>query len=168
MFIRLNKEVIILLSVILAGMLCPTWSFLPETAETEYQGMRKHFPRMTWEIYETVYATAGRLGLDRKLVLCIIWRESNFRNVKSKKNKNGTHDLGIMQVNNCHRVLAEPMDIVSNIRFGCRYLRCCFRGGGIADAVRRYNQGLNGKRKDYKNWQYVAEILNKFIEVKKS
>ena len=167
MFIRLNKEAIILLSVILAGMVCPTWSFLPERAEDEYHAMRKHFPRMTWEIYETVYATARRLGIDYKLVLCIIWRESNFKNVKSKKNKNGTHDLGIMQVNNCHRVLAEPMDIVSNIRFGCRYLFYCFRSGTIADAVRRYNQGLNGKRKDYKNWRYVAEVLNKYIEVKK-
>ena len=122
---------------------------------------------MTWEIFETVYAVAGRSGLDYRLVLCIIHVESRFKNVKSMKNKNGTRDFGLMQVNNCHRVLAEPLDIVSNIRFGCRYLFFCFRGGTIADAIRRYNQGLNGKREKYNNWRYVAEILNKYIEVKK-
>nr|WP_306810786.1 lytic transglycosylase domain-containing protein [Campylobacter helveticus] len=50
------------------------------------------------------YAEAGRrFGIDPQLLWTIAYKESRLNpSIISKKNKNGSYDIGIMQINSVH------------------------------------------------------------------
>lgn len=56
---------------------------------------------------EYIKAEVIKAGLDWKKFDCLIRHESNYNQYAINKNKNGTYDLGIMQVNDVHNISRE-------------------------------------------------------------
>ena len=98
-----------------------------------------------------------------ELALCLIDAESSGRKIISRKNRNGTRDYGRFQINSCH-MPDNPRQLLNdtvNSKYGFSYLKKCLlkSSGNLKEAIRMYNQGLNGTRKYYKNWNYVEKVL---------
>ncbi len=104
--------------------------------------------------------------IPRELILAIIKQESNFNPKAYNKNKDGTEDRGLMQVNYWHNLrlmkeygIEDPdqlYDIETNIEIGARILyENIKRFGNWVMAVKAYN----GLRAD--NWDYVKGVFEK-------
>ena len=126
--------------------------------------------------YRLIYKYSKVHDVSPKLVCAVINVESSGKNVISRKNSNGTRDYGIMQINDTHLESSffesknDLLDVEKNIAFGCRYLGLCSVKAtknnvvSYTDVIRLYNQGINGNREYYKNYNYVLKVYNNYIE----
>ncbi len=107
-----------------------------------------------------------KYNIPKELILAIIKQESNFNPRAYNKNKDGTEDRGLMQVNYQHNIrlmreygITDPdqlFDIETNIELGARILYENFqRFGNWPMAVKAYN----GLKAD--NWDYVKGVFEK-------
>ena len=114
-------------------------------------------------------------NVDLAFIVSIIDAESYGRNIIGRRNRNGTRDYGIMQVNGVH----EPknprklLNISYNLQKGVGYIKYCtnksvkrYGKAEIKTIARLYNQGANGSEKRYKNWKYVEKVYNNYKRVK--
>lgn len=125
----------------------------------QHMELNKHFPWLTKKYF--CYLLQGK---NTALGIAIIHTETRGKNVRGRKNKNGTYDYGLAQINEVHvsdvRVLYNP---AVNIRYMYMYLNKCLNtSDNIFDAVRKYNQGVYGKSHLYKNWQYVVKVVKNY------
>lgn len=113
-----------------------------------------------------VEEVSQKYSIPKELILAIIKQESNFNPRAYNKNKDGTEDRGLMQVNYQHNLrlmkeygIADPdqlYDIETNIELGARILYENFqRFGNWTMAVKAYN-GLKAN-----NWDYVKGVFEK-------
>ena len=117
---------------------------------------------LTDSLYDLYFYRSKEFNVDIKLAISVIRAESQGRKVISKKNKNGTYDYGRFQVNSVH-FSQSPESLLKdklNSYYGFSYLsQCLKKSNSLSEAIRKYNQGLYGKEKYYKNWKYVEKIL---------
>jgi len=108
-----------------------------------------------------------------EIVISIAIVESNFRNVRSPINSNGTFDVGIMQLNDRYADWFEKAfwykdrsfdiwDAEDNIEMGILYLKHLYKQTGNWDlAVRAYNTGLYGlKTFPDRSHAYLVKVIN--------
>lgn len=123
----------------------------------------KH-PWLNSDLQELYEKRSIEYNVPLELALCVVQAESDGKNVRSKKrNKNGTYDYGRFQINSVHmpnnpeRLLIDEI----NSKYGFWYLSLCLKKSKnyLPDAIRFYNQGIHGKKRYYKRWEYVEEIL---------
>jgi Transglycosylase SLT domain len=134
-----------------------------EKCELDYQVLRKKYKWLKPGLYNLYKKRAAEYRIPLNLALAVIHAESRGKNVISKKNKNGSRDWGRMQVNSIH-MKRNPRLLLNdkiNSRVGFWYLSAAYKKSGynLKETVRLYNQGLAGKRSNYKNWKYVTSIL---------
>jgi len=117
-------------------------------------------------VKEVARKKSQKYGVPLNLVLAIIEKESNFNPKAYNKNKDGTEDIGVMQINFHHnkRLMREYgikspeelYDVELNIELGVRILKENFKRYGSWElAVKAYN----GIRAD--NWDYVKSVMEK-------
>ncbi|MFN7065920.1 MAG: lytic transglycosylase domain-containing protein [Aquificaceae bacterium] len=118
------------------------------------------------KILTKVEGVSQKYSIPKELILAIIKQESNFNPMAYNKNKDGTEDRGLMQVNYQHNLrlmkeygIEDPdqlYDIETNIELGARILYENFqRFGNWVMAVKAYN----GLKAD--NWNYVRGVFEK-------
>lgn len=144
------------------------YSFSPKLLNF-YPERNKYTEKYSWmgeKLYNLYKARSLEFGVSMRLATCLVQTESHGKIVVSKKNENGTRDYGRFQVNSVHKPVntRELLWDRTNSRYGFSYLSKCIRKDHLPDAIRLYNQGLNGKRKNYKNWKYVGKILGCYIQ----
>lgn len=117
---------------------------------------------------ESYYVQAGeRFGLDPQLLWAIAYKESRHTpHIISKSNKNGSYDIGIMQINSSHLPRLKKQygitkkDLLNpqiNIFVGAEILKMCFdRYDNIQNAITCYN----GRIKNNSYGKEVLQILN--------
>ena len=107
-----------------------------------------------------------KYAIPKELILAIIEQESAFNPTAYNRNKDGTEDRGLMQVNYQHNLalmkeynITDPdqlYHIETNIELGARILYENYkRFGSWAMALKAYN-GLRAN-----NWDYVKKVLEK-------
>ncbi len=164
----------ILLFLILHCFFYPQYSFLTwEEKNTKVYELQKHFDWIDYDVFYWINSLSKQFEIDKVLVCSLIQYESRGRNIRCyQQNFNNTYDHGYMQINDVHiptgqtsQYLYEPR---VNFRIGINYLSFCLRraNNDYMTALRMYNQGHNGNANRYKNWIYVAKILNKYIKTK--
>ncbi len=105
-----------------------------------------------------------KYGIPKEIISAIIRVESGFNPKAYNKNKDGTEDRGLMQVNYQHNLalmkeygITDPdqlYDPAINIEIGTRILYENYkRFGNWVMAIKAYN-GLNAD-----NWDYVKRVL---------
>ncbi|MFN3598474.1 MAG: lytic transglycosylase domain-containing protein [Aquificaceae bacterium] len=113
-----------------------------------------------------VWEVSQKYSIPTELILAIIKQESNFNPNAYNKNKDGSEDRGLMQVNYQHNIrlmkeygIESPdqlYHIETNIELGARILYENFqRFGNWVMAVKAYN----GLKAD--NWDYVKGVFQK-------
>jgi len=117
-------------------------------------------------IINKVEEVSFKYSIPKELILAIIKHESNFNPKAYNKNKDGTEDRGLMQVNYQHNLklmqqygISDPdqlFDVDTNIELGARILYENYkRFGNWVMAVKAYN----GLKAD--NWDYVRGVFQK-------
>ena len=121
---------------------------------------------------ENYYVQAGEhFGLDPQLLWAIAYKESRHTpHIISKSNKNGSYDIGIMQINSSHLPrLKKQYGIVQkdllnpqiNIFVGAEILKMCFNKHiNTQNAITCYNGRI-------KNNSYGKEVLQILSEAQK-
>ncbi len=137
---------------------------IQETSLPSTKGTTK--PHITEAILQEVRRSAHKYGVPQELILAIIQQESSFNPMAYNKNKDGTEDRGLMQVNYQHNIklmkeygIEDPnqlYDIKTNIEIGTRILYENYKN--FKDwimAVKAYN-GIRAN-----NWEYVKSVFEK-------
>jgi len=117
-------------------------------------------------VKELAKKKAQKYGVPVNIVLAIIEKESSFNVRAYNKNRDGTEDVGLMQINFQHnkRLMKEygvnsPEELFDpdlNLELGVRILYENFKRYGSWElAVKAYN----GIRAD--NWDYVKSVMEK-------
>ncbi|GAB6065649.1 lytic transglycosylase domain-containing protein [Aquifex pyrophilus] len=117
-------------------------------------------------IKEVARKKAEKYGVPLNIVLAIIEQESGFNPKAYNKNRDGSEDIGLMQINYKHnkRLMEEYgisspeelYDVELNVELGVRILKENYeRFGSWELAIKAYN----GIRAD--NWGYVKRVLEK-------
>lgn len=146
----------------------PTITFIKESDLYKFHKLKLQYSWLTPDLFYIIEYESNKMLLDSKLIYAVIARESNGKNVISRMNKNKTHDYGYMQINSCHVEKGKEFELLNphiNIIKGVSYLRFCMllSNGDIREAIRKYNQGHNGLKKNYKNWKYVDTIQQSYL-----
>jgi soluble lytic murein transglycosylase-like protein len=127
----------------------------------------------TTNISALVEKASLKYGIPKEILMAIISVESGFNPRAYNKNKDGTEDRGLMQVNYQHNLslmkeygITDPEQLYDpelNIEVGARILYENYkRFGNWVMAIKAYN----GLKAD--NWDYVRKVLNKVSEFRRS
>ena len=152
----------------------PSFEEVLDQVYTEYQlkqrvnkiGNASYLGSVDSKIMAEVKKASQKYGVPEELILAIIKQESSFNPQAYNKNKDGTEDRGLMQVNYQHNInlmkeynVENPdqlYDIALNIEIGTRILYENYkRFGNWVMAVKAYN-GLKAN-----NWDYVKSVFEK-------
>ena len=155
-------------------MVYPKWSEVSEKVQ-EHQTTRKEYlqteyPWLSNDLYKLYNSRSEEYNVHLTLALAFIKHESNGKIVRSRKNRNGTRDYGRFQVNTRHKE-DNPRELLKdelNSYYGFYYISRCLKHSNynLPEAIRKYNQGINGTRSRYKNWKYVERILTTYINTR--
>lgn len=105
-------------------------------------------PGSVWDNFPTPYHTqialkAREVGVTPSLALAIVEVESRFNPRAIGKNRNGTLDIGLFQLNSAYFCPIKHSSVDENIDTGLRYLRELIEIFGVWEmAVLAYNQGV--------------------------
>jgi len=111
----------------------------------------------TDELKRYVNWKAKKLGVPQEIALAVVERESNWNHKDISKNRNGTRDMGLMQLNSSNRkyfedkfwapdhhgVKFDPMNPEHNVEVGIKYLKWLenYFDGDWSKAIMGYNAG---------------------------
>lgn len=120
--------------------------------------------------YEIAYAiinSSDEFNVPPALAFALCWEESRFNpNAINRKNRNGSVDRGLFQLNNQsfpHLEISVYYNINSNARYGISHLRQCLNSGGTeVSALAMYNAGAGRVRSTGApevTLNYVSRIL---------
>ena len=126
--------------------------------DTDYKIVRNRFRWVKRDFYEHLQKRCKLYDIDIFFALSIAQVESGGKNVVSKKNRNGTMDYGIFQVNSVHGI---HRGYKKNIDIAMWYLRKCLKKsrGNKKIACIYYNCGLNCNLKSYKK-DYPRRVMD--------
>jgi hypothetical protein len=124
------------------------------------------------DVWEFTKNEAENEDVDPMLVFSIMQHETggycgnNWKCMQKAVSRAGAR--GPMQIMPFHA--PNPDDLFNwkyNIKKGIWYIKACMEasGGNIIDTARRYNQGIYGNPKKYRNWKYAYRIRNKYRSV---
>lgn len=100
-----------------------------------------------------IYQASKKYNLHPELVLSIAFIESRLNPFAINKNKDGSIDIGVMQINNKHH--KEILNTKDNIFYGTEYLYKC---------IKRY--GIKGIYKYNGNKKYIKRVFSIYRELK--
>lgn len=135
----------------------------------EYIKLKSIFKWLEKDVYYAIKKECEKNEIDPVLLMSVIQYESGdyCKNEINKMTKVVSYAgaIGICQIMPFHA--KNPMDLYDyryNIKKGAWYLSACLEasGGNVREAARRYNQGIHGNPKRYKNWAYVNRINRKY------
>lgn len=121
---------------------------------------------------EICFESAGRFyNIDSDLIRAMAWQESAFRvDAKNVNAKDGSVDLGLMQINQLHYARLGKMGISRdhlqrngclNVFVGTFILAEIFNQHGMGwNAVGMYNAGPGGKASTIRNRERYAILIN--------
>ncbi|RME07642.1 MAG: lytic transglycosylase domain-containing protein [Aquificota bacterium] len=141
-------------------------SYLSSAIEKQQELIKKESLPVDARIRAKVEEVSQKYNIPEELILAIIKQESNFNPSAYNRNRDGTEDRGLMQVNYQHNLrfmkeygITDPdqlFDVETNIELGARILYENFqRFGNWVMAVKAYN-GLRAQ-----NWDYVRGVFEK-------
>lgn len=114
------------------------------------------------EIYQAIEFNAEKYDLNPGLIAALIQRESQG----DPRAVSCAGAIGLMQVMPDHLPDNPDLlfDINVNISKGCWYLKRAkdISKGNLRECLRMYNQGIRGDRENYRNWNYVEDILRDY------
>lgn len=123
-------------------------------------------------VADSYYTQAGNhFGLDPQLLWAIAYKESRHTpHIISKPNKNGSYDIGIMQINSSHLPRLEKQYGISeedllnpqiNIFVGAEILKMCFdKHSDTQNSITCYNGRI-------KNNPYGKQVLKILTDARK-
>jgi soluble lytic murein transglycosylase-like protein len=138
----------------------------------EFNNLFSQYRWLTHEIYFFINKYSKKYNVDEKLICAMIQRESNGKNVRSRRNRNGSRDYGLMQINSVHspRNVKSLYSYDKNIRIGVWYLSLCLKKskGNVKLACIYYNGGLNCNVQKYKKNRaryrnYICSIYKNYM-----
>lgn len=123
------------------------------------------------DIQKYIYKISKEKNIPHELILGVIKTESDFRPNQTHKNKNGSIDIGLMQVNSCHVDICKELGITNlydpyqNIKIGATLLANIYNSyPNIHKAMMVYNMGLGGARRNWKvgrsSTDYSRKVVN--------
>ena len=141
----------------------PTYLFFSRNDENLFFNLQKKYSWLNNNLFYFINLNSKTYTLPETFICAVIQRESHGKiYAHSKKGARG-----LMQVMECHKPKHSPAWAlyrpILNIALGCRYLDIC-RQPDMLEQLRKYNQGHNGRRENYRNWQYVYDIMFDFAE----
>lgn len=117
-------------------------------------------------IKKLIVEEARRQGVPEYLALAVAAQESGFNNVAvSKKNKDGSRDHGVFQLNDRYHKLKDVYNPIENIRYGIGMLKAGLKKnkGNVAKTLSDYNAGANAKGDARaKGNAYAQKVMNLF------
>lgn len=150
--------------IILYSLFNPEYLNISEEELFKERSLFRKHSWLNYRLYNLYKYRSIQYKVPLRLAMCVIETESKGRNRRSiKQNRNGSYDWGRMQINEIH-LKNNPKKLLNdkiNSKYGFYYLSKCSKKsiGFIPDTIRYYNQGINGKIKNYKNWKYVRKVL---------
>lgn len=117
---------------------------------------------------------AKRTGMNKDILLAIAMVESSLKRNATNRNKDGSEDIGVMQINSTHFDLlksagVERKDLFNacvNIHVGALILRDCIRRrGNNWDAIGAYNAGYSKKNASARKL-YANKVWLKYKKLK--
>lgn len=115
-------------------------------------------------IKKLIVQEAIKQGVDPALALAVAQHESGFNNIAiSPKNKNGSRDHGVFQLNDKYHHLKNVYDPIENIAYGIKHLKGLLAGakGNVAKALSDYNAGAGAKGEGRaKGDAYAKKVMN--------
>lgn len=129
---------------------------------------------VSFGLEECFKKAAFKYNVTLPLLLAIAKVESNFNVNALNKNRNGTYDIGIMQINTSNLSLLKRVGIIKrdeelwipckNVEAGAYILKLCIKRHGLTwRAVDCYNKGKNAKGTGGYVWR-VYKYLKKIIK----
>lgn len=121
--------------------------------------------------YAYCFEEAGEYyGISPAILWSIAKVESDFNPAALNKNKNGSYDIGVMQINSCWRTKLDKelwqniWDPCTNVYIGAWVLaQCVSKHGYTWEAVGCYNAQGKDKRSAYAKKIYVILKKNKYV-----
>ena len=161
----MNKFKIILICLLIFT-LSPSYAFLSKKEVRLYHRLHKQYSWLSKDLYHIINYESKQVGMDPRLLIAVINKESQGRNVISKRNKNKTRDYGYCQINSAHSEKGKERELLNpqvNINKGVNYLNLCIKKyPRLDEAIRMYNAGINSSRDKYNNWSYVRKIIDDY------
>jgi len=141
--------------------------------EQSYKILKTQYPWLTLPFYYKICLMAPYYKLDPALCCSLIHSESYHRiyrpilkQMKWAVSKSGAMSYWqVMPVHYPKDPKALLRDTTLNFHKGMGYLRKCisFSKGDLRESLRRYNQGIHGRRNKYLGWNtYVKPILRRY------
>jgi len=123
---------------------------------------------LSFAFYHCFFDAGKRYGVDPYLLVAIASVESGFNPRAINRNKNGSVDYGIMQINSHwlkkYKIPTEWIwEPCYNIHFGAMVLKRCMdaKKGNVKLAIDCYNKGDKARE----NSEYVLKVYKKHARV---
>ena len=120
------------------------------------------------EIAVLILSNAAEFGVSPALAFSLCWEESRYNPRALNRNRNGTVDRGLFQLNNAsfpNLKVEDFYDPAINVRYGMAHLRWCLDDAGTeVAALAMYNAGHNRVRSagtPKSTLDYVSRILRR-------
>jgi len=160
------KYRIVFIILIILHIAIPSIAFNPFKTLDNYKFAKYNFKWITKDFYFYLDNKCRQYGIDPLFALSIAQRESNGKNIVSRKNRNGTRDWGYFQVNGTHlpkNKRHQLLNYKTNINKAMWYLNLCLKKsrGNKKLACIYYNAGLNCKVYKYKK-SYPKDIVKMY------
>lgn len=124
-------------------------------------------PRLSQEELSCIYASAYSYNIHPLLLLAIAKTESGFNRHAINKNKNGTTDYGMFQINssNLNKLKIHPSYVMSDVCFASKIAAyilssCMSTYGNTWKAVDCYNKGKNAKNTSSYVWTTYKNLIS--------
>jgi len=127
------------------------------------------------DLYSCFVSAGNYYSIDPYLLMSIGWVESRFNPRALNRNRDGSYDLGIMQVNTRWKSylkkfgieLSHLWDPCYNIHVGAMILRHCIDNHGYSwKAVDCYNKGVRKARSSSKYVWKVYHTLKRYAQLR--
>lgn len=131
------------------------------------------------DLQKYIYKLSKIKNVPYELVLGVIKTESNFNPALSHKNKNGSTDKGLMQINSVHKKwcnelgITDLFDPYQNVKIGVEMLSNIYKEyPNIHKTMMIYNMGISGAKRNWKvgrgTTTYSRKVVNNINIIKSS
>ena len=125
------------------------------------------------DLQRFIYKEASARNIPFRLILAMIWTESDYRAGIIATNTNGTTDHGLMQINSCHHSwlntelgVYDFLDPYDNIRCGILLIggHLDKQNGDIHKALMAYNFGEAGAKRHWEQGTLSSKYSRRIVE----
>ena len=162
---NLNKKLIFITVVSILLLITPSHAFISKKEIKLYKRLSMQYEWLSLDLYNIILYESKVADFDPRLVASIVDVEPSGCNVISKRNKNGSRDYGVMQINSSHMKKGEEklyLNLNINIAKGISYFKECMKQSNyyLHESIRLYNAGINSKKSN--NGSYVKKIFHNY------